>query len=256
MAFCRPGSRGGAKTRNDAQYQAQTGNAAHGVWMVMRALEHVVVVKLGVVGEPFRSPASQQRLYGSGRSAVPHDPGIGQRAMQADAGEQADQWTIGDLQVLNKVEAVELRFAASQSGQVPPLGRRGSALTTHGVEGTAPLQHAVDRSARNRYGLFDDRQRIGDRLCAVLSQHAVLAQVDARSKNLRFLARRRPIPRSSGLAIGEVDARQLLAPSVLHPVTNSANTHRKMPCDCAHGFTITHRSNHRQSPRCLGAFLP
>ena len=244
------------KNRNDAERKTQSGDATHGVWMLMGPLEHVVVIKLSIVGEPVRAPASQQRLYGAGRSAVPHDPGIGQCAMQADAGQQADQWTVGDLQILNKVEAIELRFAASQSGQVPPLGWRGSASTAHGIEGAAPFQHAVDRSARNRYGLFDGRQRIDDRLRAVLSQHAVLAQVNARSKNLRFLARRGPIPRSSRLAIGEVDTRQRLASRMLDPVTHGTDTHRKMPCDGTHGFTMTHRSDHCQPASRLGAFLP
>ena len=176
--------------------------------------------------------------------------------MQADAGQQADQRTVCDLQVLNEVEAVELCFATRQLGQVPPLGRRGSTLTTHGIQSTAPLQHAIDRGARNRYGLFDGRQRISDSLCAVLSQHAVIAQVDARSKNLRFLARRRPIPRSSGLAIGEVDTRQRLAARMLDPVAHGTDAHRKMPSNSAHGFTMTYRSDHRQAASRLGAFLP
>lgn len=122
------------------------------------------------------------------------------------------------FQVLDEVEAVEFGFATCQLGQIPPLWGCRSTLATHGIERTAPLQHAIDRGTRNDYGLFDGRQRIGDRLPAELSQHAVLAQVRTRSKNLRFLARRRPIPRSSRLTIAEIDPRKGLASRMLNPV--------------------------------------
>ena len=104
---------------DDAQRQTQAGDATHRVGIVVCPLEHIIVVKLGVVGEPVGSPAPQQRLYGGSRSALPHDPGIGQRAMQADTGQQADQRTVGNLQVLNEVEAVEFCFA---TGRVPGSG--------------------------------------------------------------------------------------------------------------------------------------
>src|SRR5438132_4106738 len=82
-----PGRR---KDRNDAQRQTQAGDAAHGVGIVMRPLEHIVVVKLGVVGEPVQSPARQQRPYGAGRSALQHEPGVGQCAIQAVACPEAE----------------------------------------------------------------------------------------------------------------------------------------------------------------------
>jgi len=244
------------KDRNDLQCHTQAADATHGIGMVMRPLEHIIVVKLGVVREAVRSPAPKQSLYGTGRSALPHDPGIGQRAMQADAGQQADQRTAGDLQVLDEIEAVELGCATCQLGQIPPLWGCRSTLATHGIQRTAPLQHAIDRGTRNDYGLFDGRQRIGDRLPAVLSQDALLAQVRTCSKNLRLPARRRPIPRSSRLAIAEVDPRKGLASRMLNPVADCTDAHRKAPCNRTHGFTAAYCSYHRQPTRHLGAFLP
>jgi hypothetical protein len=117
-------------------------------------------------------------------------------------------------------------------------------------------QRIESDSLMGDYGLFDGRQRIGDRLPAVLSQHAVLAQVRTRSKNLRFLARRRPIPRSSRLAIAEIDPRKGLASRMLNPLAHCTGAHRKTPRNRAHGFTAAYCSYHRQPTRDLGAFLP
>ena len=242
---------------NDAQRQAQAADATHRVGQVMRTLEHIVVVKLSIVGQPLRPPSRQQRFYGAGRSALRHDPGISQCAMQADARQQADQRTVGNLQVLNEVEAVELCFTTGQPGQVPTFRWRGSALATHSIEGAAPLQHAVDGGTRNNDGMsIDRRQRLRDRIRAVLSQHAVFAQVSTRLQNLRFPARRRPIPGPAWLAISKVDPRQGLASRMFHPMAHGTDAHRKTPGHCAHRLTVADRSHHRHPTHNLGAFLP
>ena len=63
--------------------------------------------------------------------------------MEALGGEQVDQGTVGDLQVFNKVKAVELGAPGGHLRQIPPLGRRGTPNAAQRILEPTTREHAI-----------------------------------------------------------------------------------------------------------------
>jgi hypothetical protein len=126
----------------------------------------------------------------------------------------------------------------------------------HRIEHTTTLKHAVNGGPRDRRrALHALTEGGGDGSGAVLAQHTVFAQRGPGTQDSPLNARRRSIPRKSGLAACEADARQGLAARLRHPVAHRAHAHPQAPGNTAQSFAITYCLNHRQAALFNGAFL-
>src|ERR1035437_3552238 len=134
--------------RDHSERQTQPADTSDGVGRSVCSLEYCSVVKLGISRQPVTAPALNQGLQ-RGPSAGPlHDPGIGQCAVQAGAGEYIDKGAVGDLQILDEIEAVELGSPTGQVGQIPALGRCRPALSVPTIKRAATRKHTVNGYAR------------------------------------------------------------------------------------------------------------
>ena len=106
---------------------------------------------------------------------------------------------VGDLQVLDEIEAIELGTAGGQIGQIPALGRRRPALPMRTIEQPRDAR-ARGRSSCAGYprARLVLAQRQADRIGSVLAQDALLAQARARAAGCAARA-----PQGCGSRLGQ-----------------------------------------------------
>lgn len=225
--------------RDHSERQTQPADTSDGVGGSVCSLEYGVVVKLGICRQPVTTPALDQGLQ-RGPSAGPlHNPGLGQCAVQAGAGEYIDKGASGDLQILNEIEAVELGSPTGQIGQIPALGRCRPALSVHTIKRAATRKHAINRRApRDPLSRPALMQRQADCIKSVLAQHAFFTQYVSNTQNASFHVARRAVPSPTGLAAFEPHPVNALAPRARNPVGR-----------CAHAYTELPRSGSQALPR-------
>jgi len=230
--------------RDNPQCQTQPTDPPDGVGELVGSLEDRIVVKLRISGQPVTAPALKQGLQ-RGPSAGPlHDRSLGQCAVQAGAGEHIDKGAVGDLQVLDEIEAVELGSSKGQIGQVPALGRRWPALPVHAIECAATRKHAVNRHARrNRLKRLFVLQGQADGIGPVLAQHAFLTQYISQAHDPLFQFGRRAVPGPTGLATFELYPVDALAPRTRNPVGRRAHAHTEISRDRSQASPRANRLN-------------
>ena len=225
--------------RDHSERQTQPADTSDGVGELVRSLEDRVVVKLRISGQPVTAPALKQRLQRDACAGVLHDPGLGQCAVQAGAGEHIDKGASGNLQILDEIEGVQFGSPTGQIGQIPALGRRRPALSVYAIKCAATRKHTVDRHARgNRLKRLFVFQGQADGVGPVLAQHAFFTQYISNTQNASFHVARCAIPGPTGLATFELHPVDALAPCTRNPVGRRAHAHTELP-----------RSRSQASPR-------
>lgn len=228
----------------DTQSQAQSCDAPDAVRELVSTLEDGVVVKLGVAGQAVLLPALQQQLHGVLRGAPRHDPSVGQCAVQTGGGENRNQRTVGDLQILDEVEGIQLRPGECHLWQVPALWGGRAALPMHGVDCTVSLQNAMDCCPGWDMSIRAGRvKRGGDRRGAILTQHTV-SQALTGAQDALLHARAQAVGGPAGLVVSEIDPIQTLALCTRHPQRNGAHAHAKRRCDATQGTARAHGVDH------------
>jgi hypothetical protein len=115
-------------------------------------------------------------------------PGVDQPAVERDRGQDVDERPGLDPEGLDDVEAVELRLARANGGQVPAprRSRPTEPLTT--IERAAPLEDPADRPQRwHRPGQArPGEELLADRDGTVLTEHALLTQRAAEIEDRLF----------------------------------------------------------------------
>src|SRR5712691_2016553 len=244
------------KYRNDLQCQTPATDATHGVGVVVRSLEDRVVVELGVCRQSFGSPAPQQCFEGALRAGLWHHPGVGERAMQTGAGKHRNERAVSDLQVLDKVERVELGLSQRNVREIPSFRWRRPKLAAHSIERAATRQHSVDggprRNLRNPRILAQCQP---DRIRAKLTQHTLFPQAASHAYNPLFKLDCRTVPGSARLAICERDPVDAPAASTLNPRKDSTHAHPKRGRDIAQTAPCSHCLDHPATPFFKGKFL-
>lgn len=230
--------------RGHSERQTQPADTSDGVGRSVCSLEYCGVVKLGISRQPVTTPALDQGLQ-RGPSAGPlHDPGLGQRAVQAGAGEHIDKRACGNLQILDEIEGVQFGSPTGQIGKIPPLGRCRPALSVHTIKRAATRKHAVDRRAPrdslNRPALM---QRQADCIKSVLPQHAVLAQRSSHAQDVLFQGRRRAVPGPAGFTVCEAYTVNAFAPSMRDPVGSRTHTDPELQGYRSQALPPTYRTN-------------
>jgi hypothetical protein len=225
--------------RDHSQRQTQSADPSDGVGGSVCSLEYCGVVKLRISGQPVTAPALNQGLQRDPSAGPLHDPGLGQCAVQAGAGEHIDKGASGNLQILDEIEGVELGSSTGQIGQIPALGRRRSALSVHAIKCAAARKHSVNRRARgNRLKRLLLLQGQANSVGPVLAQHALFTQYVSNTQNALFHVARRAVPGPTGLATFE-----------LHPVDALAQRTRNPVGRRAHAYTELSRNRSQASPR-------
>lgn len=211
--------------RDHSECQTQPADTSDGVRELMRSLEYCGVVKLRISGQPVTAPALNQGLQRRPSAGPLHDPGLGQCAVQASAGEYIDKGAVGDLQVFNEIEAIEFGSPTGQIGQIPALGRCRPALSVHTIKRAATRKHSVDRRApRDSLTRAVLMQRQTDCIKSVLAQHAVLAQGSSHAQDVLFQGRRRAVPGPARLTVCEAYTVNAFAASMCDPVRSRTQT--------------------------------
>src|SRR5581483_1308084 len=184
---------------------------------------------------------------------APNDPGIGERPVQALGGEHVHQGPLGDLQVFDEVEAVELGTARHDLRQVPALGRCRPANTPHAILQSESREHAVDSGlARRMRHLRLQRRR--DRVRPILTQDA-FAQLHAKFGDALFEGKARAIPGPSRLAICKIGAIEPFTLRALYPKGSSALAKAELQCRLTDAHACTHRLDHRPTAALTRCFL-
>jgi len=242
--------------RDYSQRQTQPTDTSDSVVRLVRSLEYCGVVKLCIGGQPVTAPALKQGLQ-RGPSAGPlHDPGLGQCAVQAGAGEHIDKGASGNLQILDEIEAVELGSPTGQIGQIPALGRRRPAKSMRTIEQPPAGKYAVDRRARGRLGHAQSHvQRLPYGITTILTQYAVFAQRGTYAHDGRLQLRTGAVPRPPGRAVIEADPIEPLAFGVRDPVAHRAHADAKSRGNGAQALTRTSGPNDFSAPYGQRGFL-
>ncbi len=212
--------------RDNPQCQTQPADTPDGVGELVRSLEDRVVVKLRVGGQPVAAPALDQGLQRGPCAGALHDPGLGQCAVHAGAGEHIDKGPSSDLQVFNEIEAVELGLSRGQIGQIPALGRCRPALPMHAIKRAVTRKHAVYRHARgNRLKRLLMLQGQADGVGPVLAQDAFVPQRTARAQDALLQPDRCAVRGSAGLAVSERHPVNAFTASACNPVGGRAEAY-------------------------------
>ena len=225
--------------RDHSQRQTQPADTSDGVGELVRSLEDRVVVKLRISGQPVTAPALNQGLERRPSAGPLHDPSLGQRSVQAGAGEHIDKGASGNLQILDEIEGVELGSPTGQIGQIPALGRCRPALSVHAIKRAVTRKHTVNRRARgNGIKRLLMLQGQADGVGSILAQHAFFTQYVSNTQNALFYVARRAVPGPTGLAAFE-----------LHPV-NALASRTRNPVGCrTDAYTELPRNESQASPR-------
>src|SRR3990172_7851489 len=205
--------------RDNPQCQTQPGDTPDGVGELVGSLEDRVVVKLCVGGQPLAAPVLNQGLQRSPCAGPLHDPGLGQCAVQAGAGEHIDKGPSRDLQVLNEIEAVELGSARGQIGEIPAPRAGRPAVPMHAIESPVTRKHSVDGDARRK--LLRSTvllQGQADGVGPVLAQDAFIPQRTARAQDALLQPGRRAVRGATGLTVCKRHPIKASTASERHPL--------------------------------------
>jgi len=168
--------------------------------------------------------------------------------MQALGGQHIAPRPIGNLQIFDEVEAVELGTPSHHVWQIPAFRRRRTPNTSHPVLQAKARERAIDRSLRRRVirlGL----QRGSNRSRSVFAQRTRL-ELDAQLRNALFEIRSHAIPGAPGSAVSKIEAVQTMASCFGNPFANHALAETKLICGLTNAHTGSDRFNHR-SPASL-----
>lgn len=235
------------KYRNDTQGKAQAADPADRIGPLMRTLELRAIVELRIDRQSITSPTLDESLQSELCRGLLQGPSVHQTAMDAGAGKHRHERPIGDLQLFNKVEAVEFRVTCRDRRQIPATRRRRPTLTPSAVLRSISRQSAVDRSAGRHHRRLLSLQRTLNRLCAALAEHAVRTKDVAKLQQtlLGGVVDAIPAHGAAWRPVIEIHTVQALTRSSLNPQIYRAKAHAK---------TIGHCTNTRA--RANGAHDP
>lgn len=191
--------------RRDAQLEAQQADPAERIPVLMRSLKAGVVVELGKAGSPVVPPVRDDSREHRGGSGPFQRPCGGEAAVQRDPGEHVEQWAIGQFEIFDHVEEIELGLPSRHHGQMPPGWGRRPPLALASIQGAPAGQDSADGAERGRR-LPPALQRRLDGPRTVLSEEAIPTQRAAQREDASFEGRR--------CAIG----RRMAIPTMITPV--------------------------------------
>jgi hypothetical protein len=240
----------------DVQAQAEANDTPHGVEMLSRASEAIVVVELSEFGQTESPPVLDQVFHRLGRSDGSARPGSRQPTQQRRSRENCQVGAATDGQTFDGVEGIQFGFVSGDCGNVPSLGRWRATHSAPTVQETVSRQDPSDGShGRTRQDTF------GEPLASNghgpdLAQHAPLKSPSQR-ENVRFPASFRPLRLpGSRRAIVPIDAIEPLSPRTSPPVLHGRERYTPLPRGRSLRHPPPHRCHHFPSLRRSEVFQP
>lgn len=237
----------GSEDGRDTQSQAQQGDGAEAIRLVMRAVEAEVVVELGELGQAVGTPVGDETLAGELGSNGGGQEGADQPAVQGDSVEDLDFAHVLDDEALNDVEGIQLGAGLGDGRQVPTWRRRGATDATGVVNQPVALEDIRDGGAawEGWFGGRVDPQSAEDGHRAELPQGVAPTEaVTQGNDELDHLAGESPrtVPGTGGLVV-KADAMQPLSRSTLHPVLHVGEGQTEPASDLPQGQATSSQGN-------------
>ncbi len=250
---------GWGEHHDHSQVQAQSGDRADHIGMLMGSLEDRVVVELDVVGQPHFLPVCQNRLA----DPLSREPlaglGHGQSPPQRDSGHDLEYGSVLDFEVLHQVELVQLSLPHHHRGEVPARGWRRPADPLLSVQCPLPLQDPSDGPGTGQGQLrVGDLKFLADGLCSVFAQDAFSFQAMPGLDHQPFQVGVGPVhgDRSTAGSIAPVHLIEWVIPSSGDPALDGQEAHTEPAGNRSLRFTGANRADHGPTPLFCGTFLP
>lgn len=169
----------------DAQGQAEEGDRAEAVGMVMGAVKAQVVIELSVGGQTVLAPMGQQGILSEPGGDGGVEETAAQTAVQRDAVEDLDFANALDDEALDDIPGVQLGAAGGDVGEVPAWRGRRPTQAARAFDEAVALEHVGDGGAAGQRdagrGLCAQGAEDGDR--AVFPQDIVVAESVAQAED-------------------------------------------------------------------------
>jgi hypothetical protein len=236
---------GDSKDGSHAEAQTESNDATNGIRMLSGSCKAVVVVELGIAGQPDFAPVLLERFEDIVGTELSLRPGSREASMQGNSGKNRQMGPSTDCQTFDGIEAVQLAVSIGDLRDIPALGRRRAANTLSAIESAVPRQNAPDGSHR--------RQRVGVSLLefsvngtsTILAQCASFPESFASGQHLSFDGDAgAPGLLGNATTILPVDAIQSLSHGATDPMLNSRQGYTKGVSDGPQGRAISYFSNH------------
>lgn len=124
--------------------QAEAGDTAKRVEVVVRALEEGGVVELRICGKTMAAPVFEHAFENPVGAQDAARPGARQRTVQGHGVENLDVGAADDDEPLDAIETIEFGLAGGDLRKIPTTLRRRSPGACPGVEQAAALEYAGD----------------------------------------------------------------------------------------------------------------
>jgi hypothetical protein len=247
-----------SKDRSNLQGEAQAGDTAEVIGVLVGTLEPGVVIELGVAGQAHLAPVFDQSEVGQFCRDGGTWPGGGQAAVKRDGVENFDIDSAFNDKAGNDVEAIDLDPAGGDLGQVPAARRGWTSHPLFAVQSSSPLQDAADGTNRGDCALSSLDQFSSDGDITKLSQIAYFFELLAKSQDLFFQVPADPVaraPAGSRRSVGPVHALQSFSSGAANPSTYRGEAHPKATGDRPDRGTPTHGRDDAAAQPCRRVFL-
>jgi hypothetical protein len=222
---------------SNAQAQAEEGDGAEAIGVVVRAVKAQVVVELCVGGQAMLAPVKQQggagELGGDGGS----QEAAAKAAVQGDCVEDLDFTAPLDDESFDDIKGVQFGVALSDLGEVPTRGRGWAAEAPGGPDQGVTLEDVGDRGSAGQglRGCGLGAQGTLDGHGSEFAQGVAMAEVVAQREDLLDDGGgegARAAMRATGLVF-ELEAMQALLRGPVDPILDVGEGHAKAAGDLA-----------------------
>ena len=245
------------KDGRDPELEALADHAAEDIGVLMGALEAGVVVELGVGGAAEGLPMGSQAGENPVGGGVPERPRGRQAPVERDAGEDIDERSGRQFEVLDHVKELDLGSVRGDVGEIPAGWGWGPADPLAAVDAPVAHQDAADGADRwdGPEGRVLERGMNGRR--AAFAQNTLVAQGITEPQDAAFDGGGRAVGSHSaaGPLGAPIDLVQPVAGGPLNPDVDRADADVEAASYRAQYRPPSHRGDHRAPPSFQRAVL-
>lgn len=132
--------------RGDSELKAESHHAPEGIGKRMLALKARVIVELRITGPAVCLPVGADTRDNRRSGGTRQWPRRGQASTQRNPGEDIEQWTILEPEILDDIEEIDFTEAAGNSRQMPARRWCGSSQARALIDRSIALEDATDRT--------------------------------------------------------------------------------------------------------------
>ncbi len=235
-----------SEDRSHLQREAQAGNTAEIIGVLVGSLEAGVVIELGIARQADLTPVvDQYEACQLGRDGGSWPRGR-QAAVKGDGVKDLDINSAFNDKAGNDVDAIGLDSASGDVRQVPAAWRRWATDPSLAVQSSPSLQDATDGTNRGDFAMSSLDQFSTDGDITIFSQVACFLELSAKLQDLFFYPLTDPIGWAvarSGRSIRPVHAIQPLFSGAANPAAHRGEAHPKVTSDRPDRHTLADGSD-------------